>query len=33
MTDLIIFWGGVAGAITAILVLIGMIFFKTEKNF
>lgn len=33
MTDLIIFWGGVAGAITAILVLIGMIFSKIKKIF
>ncbi|MCH5298002.1 MAG: hypothetical protein J1E85_10095 [Ruminococcus sp.] len=31
MTDLIIFWGGVAGSITAILVLTGMIFPKLKK--
>ncbi len=31
MADLIIFWGGVAGAITAILVLVGMIFSKLRK--
>ncbi len=31
MADLIIFWGGIAGAITAILVLIGMIFSKLRK--
>lgn len=33
MLDAIILWGGVAGAITAILVLIGMIFSKIKKIF
>lgn len=33
MVDTIILWGGVAGAITAILVLIGMIFSKIKKIF
>ena len=31
MADIIILWGGVAGAITAILVLVGMIFSKIRK--
>lgn len=31
MADIIIFWGGIATAITAILVLIGMIFSKLKK--
>lgn len=33
MIDAIILWGGVAGAITAILILIGMIFSKIKKIF
>lgn len=33
MLDTIILWGGVAGAITAILILIGMIFSKIKKIF
>ncbi len=31
MADLIIYWGSIAGAITALLVLIGMIFSKLKK--
>lgn len=31
MADLIIYWGSIAGAITALLVLIGMIFSKLRK--
>ena len=31
MVDAIILWGGVAGSITAILVLVGMIFSKLKK--